>query len=200
MMKKIAFLLLVVLLYSISSCKKKKTTVVVPSIVRTWTLANVSGAITNSSSNQNQTEAYFFDSGTKTLLYQDYHYNGATNPPTTQYDTITYKIATEQWAFHTDGTYIIIENYTQKASFSTTTKTIGDTCMGVWDYLSNTNADAGIMLTGNLSGIISPSLNSMFVIKTLTSDSLVFTDIRNAASYNGSISSTALIYTFARNK
>ncbi len=119
-MKNLTLLLLLLPALLLHSCKKSSNP---PSIVGTWKIAGISGTQTSQSS------------PTATLINRTYIY---TSPVLTVTDTVTTLVTVnnETWAFNSDGTFSIAENYT----IGTSVIAVVHNLSGWWDYTSSTPA------------------------------------------------------------
>jgi len=193
-MNKIILLFLSAYLLVFCSCKKSSSA---PSIVGTWAMTNVSGySVSDGSSNSVDTTAYSYNSGTNLITVIIHSYDALTNPPTSQDDTGTFQISTEIWTFNTDGTYSINESYVQK--FNNTSKPMADVSTGIWEYLSNTQANTSFILTGAIPNLLSFNNNGVYAIQTLNSTTMVLTQTSDQTGSSGSVSSTNFTITFMK--
>ena len=85
-------------------------------------------------------------------------------------DTVMVTIADETWAFNSDGTFSISENYTTGSASSATTHLIS----GWWDYTSSTIPNSDILLRSTGTPTIVPA-GGTFFIKSVTSSQLMLT-------------------------
>lgn len=184
-MRKIPFLFLLMCLFAFSDCKKKSSG---PSIVGKWAMTDISGTVvSNFSSTSGQTYAYTYNSSIKALT-ETISILGSTT------QTInTINIATEEWTFNSDGTYSINETFAVGTDPATTSN-----ATGTWEYLSNTRTNNGVILAGYGSEVISAIAgDGLYVIESI-GDKLVLKKVDAYTNSNGTIRSTNITITLAK--
>ena len=176
-MKNLTFLLLLLPALLLHSCKKSSNP---PSIVGTWKIAGISGTQTSQSS------------PTATLINRTYIY---TSPVLTVTDTVTTLVTVnnETWAFNSDGTFSIAENYT----IGTSVIAVVHNLSGWWDYTSSTLPNSDLLLRSTGTPSLVP-IGGTFFIKSVTSTQLVLTVIETNTSSTGSTLDNNFTLTFSR--
>ena len=187
-MKKITVLLLSLCLLAFSACKKKSNT---PSIVGAWKLANITGmVIYNSNPSVYDTVTYSYSNTDNIYTRIEDYYEPF------EHLTITYQVNNDDWSFNADGTYSISESYSQNNPVTTLT----NNATGAWEYLGNTHANDGLILTGASSALFPnfSKTNNTYRIQTLNSSTLVLTVINNQTSSTGTIYYNNIVITFSK--
>jgi len=186
-MKKTIALILTVYLFAFASCKKSTPS---PSIIGAWKFTNITGTVVSTGNpSVYDTSTYSFN-GSDSAMAMIRH-----NSEPFIFDTVVYKVSSENWSFNADGTYTITEIYSGNG-FTTVTNTV----TGVWEYLSNTKANDGLILTGATSSVL-PSVsrdNNSYAIQTLSSKALTLTVTNSQNSSVGTVASNNIVIAFAR--
>ena len=186
-MQKLILVILLIGSLAVSSCKKSSSS---PSIAGTWTFSNISGTyVQNTDTSDVSTTTYTYSSNTITATNVTAYYG----TPTTS--TTSISVTSESWVFNSDGTYTINEVYNAGGPTSITSASTG-----TWDYLSNGQANDGLLLNGQTSQVLGDILTSgsdIFNIKTIGS-TLVLTITNSVTNNTGYNYTTDVTLTFTK--
>ncbi len=178
-MKNAVVLFFLLSAFAFSSCKKSSSSS--PSIVGTWKISNITGSYThqNTPTSLLTTTAYSYSSNT------------LTETDTTSITTIT--VYDETWAFNSDGTFSIDENYEQASATVPTTHSL----TGWWDYTGSTIPNSDVLLRSISTPSLVPS-GGTFYIASVSNTQLVLTVKESSSLSTGASTITNLTLTFTK--
>ena len=128
---------------------------------------------------------------TSLLTTTAYSYSGNTLTETDTTSITTITVFDETWAFNSDGTFSIDENYEQVPATVPTTHSL----TGWWDYTSSTIVNSNVVLRTITTPSLVPS-GGTFYIASVSNTQLVLTVKESSSLSTGASTTTDLTITF----
>lgn len=178
-MKKTAAFIFLLSAFAFGSCKKSSSSS--PSIVGTWKISDITGSYTHQ------------NTPTSLLATTTYAFSGNTLTETDTTSITTITVYDETWAFNSDGTFSIDENYEQAPATVPTTHSL----TGWWDYTSSTIPNSDVLLRSISTPSLVPS-GGTFYIASVSNTQLVLTVKESSSLSTGASTTTNLTLTFTK--